>query len=315
MNLRDETSVVIASMETFNDPDTATVRIDLYHEWTPPDRLVPGTYRIEGWEAEIPIEPRFAGVRGFQIDPDPIKIFRPMVKIEEEQSDDDEVEHGQEIVGHIAFDPGTIEDIDGNEIGVAGFLPISGTDEDTWIRLPIDHRSFPVDESVAFVQVLSFDGPHPVHPRIATSHPFTEMPGFHFRMEEWPTYDGRHGPELLGYVVLKEGFHAIPPPRHERRAHSYLEVGTTDPFNYLVAEDNWEFVALDESLSPTSYVNVVTQCQTFNGREPVVTRQQYLSPPGPSSHGFQVRLQEAERHGNHPAEEVVGYVAFVISRG
>jgi hypothetical protein len=303
------TPVVLASMQTFNDSDTATVRLSLHTELTPPERLSPGTVRIEGLETEIPIEQRFAGVDEFVLDADPIRVFRPMVKIEEERSDDDEVEHEEETVGHIAFDPGTIENAEGDEIGVAGFLPIDDTDRDTWISLPVDSRSFPVDESVAFVQVLSFDGPHPVHPRIATSHPFTEMPGFHFRMEEWPTYDGRHRPELLAYVLLRRGVHRL-----DGVGSLHLDVGTTEPFDFLADEDSWETVELDPRVLMDTVV--VTQCQTFNGHEPVVTRQRSL-PPRAGDPTFEVRLQEAEgggadpsSTGDHRDEEVVGYVAM-----
>lgn len=276
MGIRSETPVILAAMQTFEGPNTANVRIRSYTTISIPWSIPGGT-----WEPT---------------DPWTTRIFFPSVKVEEERSADVETRHTEEVVGHIAFEPGRIENSDGEEIGHAGILEVNQPDGDTWRPLPIP-PSFSVDNSVAFMQVLSFNGSQSVHPRIATSHPETGEAGFHFKMEEWPTYDQQHVREQLGYVVLNEGRHPL-----GRGEDPNLEVGTTDPFNYRGNGDSWQDVQLGNFVEGTV---VVTQCQTFNGSDPVVTRQSMLD-----LNEFEVRLQEAESQGDHPAEEVVGYVAM-----
>ena len=311
------TPVLIASMHFYEDRtsarrDPANVRIRGYVDSSPrevllyiPHRQFPNvdspSQRVPGGGAIGPLGEPFP----VTFNPGSLRLFGPRVKIEEEQSDDDEVEHGPEVVNHIGFEPGWVTDADGEEIGYAHLFTIDDTDADTWIPIP-DPTGFSVDDSVAFVQVMTFDDPTPVHARIATSHPVTGRPGFHFRMEEWPGTDGRHGPEEVAYVILKQGLHALDP--EETRS---LQVGTTEPIAYLEdeEEENWARVELDERLVHNNVV--VTQSQTANGLDPIVTRQQYFGASSfDPTRGFVVRLQEAESQGEHENEEVVGYVAI-----
>lgn len=118
------------------------------------------------------------------------------VKIEEERSADQEVSHVEETVGHIAFKPLWIHDDEDNEIGYASFLDITQPAADSWMPLPVP-TTFSVDDSVVFAQVLTFNGTHPVHPRIRKEHPSSGAPGFYLKLEEWPTYDRRH---IAGHI-------------------------------------------------------------------------------------------------------------------
>ena len=49
---------------------------------------------------------------------------------------------------------------------------------------------------------------------------------------------------------------------------------------------------------------LLTQCQTYNGTDPVVTRQRETGRLR-----AEVRLQEAEIQGRHPNGETIGYLA------
>lgn len=286
MDVRPGTPVILASMQTFAGEDPANARIRSY---TP----VTWTRRSSGeW-----VEPRPPGEWVEPVGPITIPTPYPSVKIEEENSDRVGIEHTEEVVGHIVFDNGPIENFDGEVIGEAGTLPVTQPDGETWRKFPVPTRFSP-DDHVAFMQVLSFNGSQPVHPRIATSDPKTGESGFHYKLEEWPTYDQRHVEEQIGYVVLEEGRHA--PGRGE---DPHIEVGTVGPFDYDPEADPWHEAELGNLFGSGPPV-VVTQCQTFNGSDPVVTRQRMLDD------GFEVRLQEAESQGAHQADEVVGYVAM-----
>ncbi|MDY7093603.1 MAG: hypothetical protein SX243_11595 [Acidobacteriota bacterium] len=216
------------------------------------------------------------------------------VKIEEERSDDTEVRHAAETVGHIAFAPMWIQNSDHEEIGYAGFLDVHQPDADSWMALPIPTR-FSVDDSVVFAQVLTYNGSQPVHPRIRKEHPASGAPGFYLKLEEWPTYDQRHAGERVGVVVLKKGVHAL---RYSE--DPYLVVGELTNVNHT-----WQEVDLGNTCGSGRPV-LVTHCQTYNGSHAVVTRQRETDPLK-----AEIRLQEAESQGRHKAESV-GYVAMGV---
>lgn len=219
------------------------------------------------------------------------------VKIEEETSADPEVSHVAETIGYIAFTPFEIKNKDGQLIGYSTFLDIQQPNANTWISLPVP-ADFSVEDSVVFAQVLTYNGGQPVHPRISKKHPSSGAPGFYLKLEEWPTYDKFHVGEHIGMVVLKKGFHALGMPREP-----HLMVGEINNVNHT-----WKSVDLGNTIGGGQPV-LVTQCQTYNGRNPVVTRQRE-----PAALKADVRLQEAESQGAHTGESV-GYVAVGIPFG
>lgn len=298
MAVSHETPVILAAMQTFNGPNTASVRIrrDRTMEGSLFAPLYPGQTIATRDEDGQGIREVFQGDLGVE-HPYSFSVFGPTVKIEEEQSEDAEVWHTEEEVGHIAFEGGRVEDAEGNRIGWANYLNTEQLEPDTWQTLP-SPSSFTVEDSVVFMQVLSYNEDDPVHVRVSTSNVDTGTPGFYFKLEEWPTYDGGHASELLGYAVLKKGIHPLGGGR-------VLEVGTTEPFNYLAADDHWEVVEFE---AVYRYAVVVTQTQTFNGSDPVVTRQEHRLAH--ASLEVDVRLQGAEIQEEHASEEVVGYVAI-----
>lgn len=217
------------------------------------------------------------------------------VKVEEERSSDPEIRHVAETVGHIAFAPMGIRDTDNNVIGYASFLEIQQFDADSWMALPIPTR-FTVDDSVAFAQVLTYNGSQPVHTRIRKDHPSSGVSGFYLKLEEWPTYDKWHVGERVSVVVLKKGFHAL---RYGEDPH--LMVGEIENVNH----NTWQQVDLGNTTGSGRPV-LMTHCQTYNGPDPVVTRQHETD-----TFKAEVRLQEAESQGAHTSESV-GYVAIGV---
>lgn len=99
----------------------------------------------------------------------------------------------------------------------------------------------------------------------------------------------------MGVVVLKKGSHAL-----GSGEDPHLMVGEIGGVDH----NTWQDVDLGNTAGSGRPV-LVTQCQTYNGEDAVVTRQRETD-----SLGAEVRLQEAESQGAHPHAESVGYVAI-----
>ena len=204
------------------------------------------------------------------------------VKIEEEASRDPELVHASEQVGYLALAPGEILDAEGNRIGEAGFVARAQPDRATWHSIKLKHGGY--SNPVVAAQLMSIRGTQPAHTRIRN----IDGDSFELQVEEWKYLDGLHPAEDIGYVVLEAGQHVL---GDETR----IEVGTVD------TEHDWTNVAFATSFveAPT----ILSHCQTFNGNDPVVTRQRNVSKSG-----VEIRLQAEEAIGTHIAE-TVGYIA------
>jgi hypothetical protein len=218
------------------------------------------------------------------------------VKIEEESSDDSETQHAAEDVGYLGLPQGYLYDKNDKVIGYSSVLDVSQRGANAWIPVPVP-TMFSVNNSIVFLQVLTFNGSDPIHPRIMKEHPSSGDPGFYFKLEEWPTYDKWHTTERVAMVVLKKGEHAMGSSSRPR-----LKVGEVKN-----VKTGWKNVNLGNTTGAGRPV-LITQCQTYKGADPVVTRQREIS-----SLKAQVRVQEAESGGSHPNGEMVGYVAVGIS--
>lgn len=117
---------------------------------------------------------------------------------------------------------------------------------------------------------------------------------FKIRAEEWKYLDGNHGLETVHYIVMEAGVHTLPDG-------TKIEAGT------VVTDENWVSVTFTQSFS--SKPVTLTQCQTRNGGDPVVTRVKDLTESG-----FKVRLQEEEAEGPH-TYETIGYIAIEPGTG
>lgn len=175
------------------------------------------------------------------------------------------------------MNPNTPADV----VGEAGTVQIEA-DTDSWQELSFGS---PLPDAVVVAKPLSHDGGHPAHVRVKD----VSESGASLQVEEWTSLDGYHETETAGYLVLQRGHHEV--------GGRAVEAGTVE------ADHRWTDVTFDGSFDEPPVV--FTQSQTYNGGDPVVTRNRNVT-----GGGFRTVLQEeeAKRSGGH-ATETVGYVA------
>ena len=197
------------------------------------------------------------------------------VRVEEEQSKDTETRHNSEVVGYAVADPVP-------PIGETGSRTTNQPDASTWqtVNLEQSYRN-----PVVIMKPPSANGPHPCHVRVRN----VKSSSFEFKIEEWDYLDGNHTTETIDYLVGESGAGTSP-------NGDQVEVGT------VAADEN--FTNVDFARSFFEQPVVLTQPQTYNGGDPIVSRQRNVS-----TGGTEVRVQEEEANGNHVAE-TVGYVAL-----
>ncbi len=147
------------------------------------------------------------------------------------------------------------------------------------------------DSPVVIMQPLSFNQSEPAHIRLVN----VTSDSFEFKIEEWDYLDGVHGVEKASYLVLEEGY-------YDFGNDTFVEVGKVN------VSDKFKHVTFKNIFN--SRPIVLTQVQTYNEADSVVTRQRNISVSG-----FDVRLQEEENKGDGHAFEEVGYVAITRSEG
>lgn len=201
------------------------------------------------------------------------------VRIEEETSQDEERRHDDETLSVVSLSDGPIEDADGTRIGWAGTLEFGQPDTTYWQTLGYGER---LDDPVVFADVQTFNGEQPSHVRLRN----VGDGSFEAQIEEWNYLNGEHVEETVGYLVLESGTHVLSDGSH-------VHVGRTQCTHQWF---NVEFIPDFGSKQPS----LLTQCQTRNGYNEVVTRTTNLD-----AHGFEVRLQEEEgSDGRHDVEHV-----------
>jgi len=215
------------------------------------------------------------------------------VFVEEEQSATDETRHvNAENAGYVAFDQtGTIVASNSappaEPVGETGSVTIDQSDASEWHTVTLE-KSY--QNPVVVMQPASADGPHPVHVRLRN----VQGGSFEFQLEEWSYLDGGHTSETISYTVMEAGQHTLPDG-------SIVEAGTV--------QSDEEFANVGFAQSFSTKPVVLSQSQTTNGPQPIVTRQQ-----GISAGGFDVRVQEEEALGTHNTERV-GYIAIEPGAG
>jgi hypothetical protein len=135
------------------------------------------------------------------------------------------------------------------------------------------------------MQPVSYEGPDPVHVRLRN----VQEGSFEYQLEEWGYDDGGHTSETIAYTVIEQGVHVLPDG-------TTIEVGTVS------TDHTFASVGFSQEFSTTPVV--LSQAQTRNGSQPIVTRQRDVSPSG-----LDVKVQEAEANGTHNTERV-GYIAI-----
>jgi hypothetical protein len=141
-------------------------------------------------------------------------------------------------------------------------------------------------DPVVFMNLSSYNGVDPSHIRIRN----VTSASFDFKIEEWAYLNGSHVTEDLDFLVIERGVHLLADGR-------LIEVGWVEDANHV-----WRYVPLSGEFFDIPVV--LSQSQTYNGADPIVTRQRSVGTVG-----FEVRLQEEEgRNGWHPFERT-GFIA------
>ncbi len=141
-------------------------------------------------------------------------------------------------------------------------------------------------DPVVFVKPVTERGPQPCHTRLRN----VGSESFDVRLEEWEYLDDKHVVERVSFIVAEDG-------AYRTNAGNQVVVGN------VRTDTTFESVTFDSSFSDRPIV--LTQSQTYNGSDAIITRNNNVTP-----HGVAVRLQEDEAHDNGHVIETVGYIAF-----
>ena len=210
------------------------------------------------------------------------------VRVEEESSQDDETHHTTEAAGYLTFTgPTTLSEAGTGFISEAGHVSVRQSGPSRWHTVSLDGSYV---DPVVVLRPVSTNGGQPVHTRLRN----VTGEGFEFQLEEWAYLDGRHVTETVAYVVMEAGQYAL-------ADGTAVEVGSVETDHAFTS------VRLGGSFDTTPVV--LSQTQTSNGSDPVVTRQRRIS-----SAGFETKVQEEEARGYHTTERV-GYVAIEPGAG
>jgi len=172
-----------------------------------------------------------------------------------------------------------------SDFAEAGTFSVNQPNRDTWHIVNLNQN---YQEPVVIMQPLSFNGPDPSTIRVRN----VTGSSFQFRIDEWDYLDGRHATEMIHYMVVDAGVHTLP-DSGGRKLHAGL----------VNVNHNWLTIPFDESFTGSPIV--LSQIQTFNGGQSVVTRQRSVN-----ANQFGVRLQEAEASDGIHTPETVGYIAI-----
>ena len=214
-----------------------------------------------------------------------ISANEAMVFIEEEQSRDDEVGHGNETVGFLALEQGDI--VGRTIIGESG--QIADLDRN-WQTIDL------AQDYLDPVIVLSINSINEADPGVVRIRNVTSN-SFDVHLEEWNYLDLNHTPEMVSYVVFEAGIHRL-------RDGTIIEARNS-AVNHLWT--NIEFTGDKGSETPL----VFSQVASDNGPSTVTTRQQNIT-----TDGFEVRVQEEEASATQPhLFESISWIAIHEARG
>ncbi|SIR76295.1 hypothetical protein SAMN05421858_3695 [Haladaptatus litoreus] len=200
------------------------------------------------------------------------------VKVEEEQSSSSETNHAEEAIGYAVF---------GNPL-------LTSTISNTQSRRHEWHQvdSIVQPDGVVIAKPLSYNGTQPIHVRLQN----VSDGSMEYKLEEWRYQDGEHLEETFHTLSMKEGEREV---QLDDGASYRMKAGTAG------VADSFESISLGNFFGTETPI-VLTQSQTFNGGDPIVTRLRNVS-----SGSFDVRVQEEQASdGTHPNDETVGYIAL-----
>ncbi|ELZ79081.1 hypothetical protein C455_09358 [Haloferax larsenii JCM 13917] len=252
-------------------------RVASAHEWTdvnfsgaqPSESVVVAS--IDTYNGANP-----ADVRMRNVSASGMQVF-----VEEEASQDNEMNHAEEVLGFFKTRTGPLFDSSGERVGETGVIRTDQPGSDQWHSVALDGR---YSDPVVFAQVMSYEGTNPCHIRVQN----VASDSFEFQIEEWDYLDGEHYEEEIGYIVLESG-------GHDLSGSGYVEVGTTD------GTDSWTGLNFDGDVGGDPVV--ISRCQTYNGHNEVVTRHRQVT-----ADGADVRLQEEQGRDGEHTTETIGYL-------
>jgi subtilisin len=167
-------------------------------------------------------------------------------------------------------------------VGEVGSVTTNQPDPSTWHSVAFDNS---YSSPVVVMNPPSFQGGQPAHVRVRN----VGSDGFEFRIEEWMYQDGAHYEETMSYLVMESGTHTL-------STGHVVEAGT------ITADHDWATAQFSTGFGTAPIV--FGQSQTFNGGQPIITRQQNVS-----SDSAELRVQEAEGMDGRHLDETVGYIA------
>jgi len=237
------------------------------------------------------------------------------VKIEEDQSKDDETNHSLETVIGIRVKKGLIT-AKGVNIGEAGSKNIKLDSTHEWYTVNMQYiNTVGYTHPVVIASVATYNGNHECHVRIKD----VTSTSFKMKLEEWPfRTDGTHNTETVNYIVING---------------SYYDTGVWHGY-YLGKDENgnaggyWGISAWSRKVSMSNagfytemfygpdYISqnpfIITTIQSCESGVPIVTR---VSKTDYSYERFSYKYQKQEldeksNSNDHKYNEVIGHLAI-----
>ncbi|MEN8219813.1 MAG: Ig-like domain-containing protein [Pseudomonadota bacterium] len=225
------------------------------------------------------------------------------LKLEEEQSKDDEIQHAAETVevltfGDISFGQiSTINENDTVTLRQAFSTPPANLGEQGVVET--SHQWKNTDFTVSYQNPVIIAAP-------ASNNDFelgvvrlrnVETSNFELQFQEWQYLDSQHAQETMPYLALEAGRYFMPDG-------NIWEVGQFG----LDKSKKWKTVYFNQVFpaQPRLFLTI----QTYNDSQPVTVRAQEVT-----NSYFKAALFEEEKKGGNHAEETIGYLAIYSASG
>ena len=233
-----------------------------------------------------------------------VPILSSDIKLEEEKSEDSEVNHIDETVSILALgDKIFTQDIssnDGDTMAIRRLAPeynaamewgtVDGVDHN-WMKIPLAKE---YQNPVVVAKPVSSRGGDPGVIRIRN----VSYNSFELRYNEWAYLDGWHTQERVFYMVVEAGEQSV----------AGLTVEARKLNSSKLLADGWESITFSASFGQTP--SVFTSVQTFNGGDPVTTRVKSCTTAG-----FDLTMDEEEAKNDGHTTETIGWIAIEKGTG
>ncbi len=149
---------------------------------------------------------------------------------------------------------------------------------------------------VVIMEPVSYNGGDPAHVRLRN----VDTDSFEYKIEEWS--GGDHTTETMHYIVMESGTHTL-------ADGTKVEAGTISMTNCWGDPTRvWYTIQFSQSFSAAPVT--LTQVQSYNGNQAVVTRERDVG-----RYDFDVIMREKESRDNTHARETIGYLAIAEGTG